>query len=75
MDYGIIDTLKRLGGILYLGVVSTAGAFFFWNKGLQMVNATQGGLYFFLGEQVGVTFWIGAVMIISGVLLVIKEDA
>lgn len=76
------------GGILYLGIVSTAGAFFFWNKGLQMVDATRGGLYFFfqplvgtllgwlfLGEQVGFAFWIGTLLILSGVLLVIKEEA
>jgi drug/metabolite transporter (DMT)-like permease len=75
------------GGILYLGIVSTAGAFFFWNKGLQMVDATRGGLYFFfqplvgtllgwffLGEQVGVAFWIGTLLILGGVLLVIKEE-
>ncbi|WP_094605544.1 putative cystine transporter YijE [Sporomusa silvacetica DSM 10669] len=76
------------GGILYLGIVSTAGAFFFWNKGLQRVDATRGGLYFFfqplvgtllgwlfLGEQVGFAFWIGTLLILSGVLLVIKEEA
>ncbi|MBU2703273.1 drug/metabolite transporter (DMT)-like permease [Sporomusaceae bacterium BoRhaA] len=76
------------GGILYLGIVSTAGAFFFWNKGLQMVDATRGGLYFFfqplvgtllgwffLGEQVGVAFWIGTLLILGGVLLAIKEEA
>lgn len=76
------------GGILYLGIVSTAGAFFFWNKGLQMVEATRGGIYFFfqplvgtllgwffLGEQVGFAFWIGTLLILSGVLLVIKEEA
>lgn len=76
------------GGVLYIGIVSTAGAFFLWNKGLQMVNATSAGLYFFfqpvfgtllgwlfLGEQVGLPFWIGAFLILSGVLLVIKEEA
>lgn len=74
------------GGILYIGVVSTAGAFYFWNRGLQMVDATTGGLYFFfqplvgtllgwifLGEQVGISFWIGTLMILGGVLLTIKE--
>ncbi|MHB1654680.1 MAG: DMT family transporter [Desulfitobacteriaceae bacterium] len=73
-------------GVLYLGIVSTAGAFFLWNKGLQMVDAASGGLYFFfqplagtllgwffLGEHVGITFWIGAILILSGVLLVVKE--
>lgn len=74
------------GGILYLGIISTAAAFFLWNKGLQFVDAGSGGLYFFfqplvgtllgwvvLGEQLGVGFWVGAVLIMVGVLLVIRE--
>ena len=74
------------GGVLYLGIVATAAAFFLWNKGLQMVDAASGGLFFFfqpiagtllawlfLGEQVGPSFWIGAALIFSGVFLVIKE--
>jgi drug/metabolite transporter (DMT)-like permease len=74
------------GGVLYLGIVSTAGAFYFWNKGLQMVEAGRGSLYFFfqplvgtllgwlfLGEQVGITFWLGAGLICGGILLVIQE--
>ncbi len=74
------------GGVLYLGIVATAAAFFLWNKGLQMVDAASGGLFFFfqpiagtllawffLGEQVGITFWIGAILIVSGVFLVVKE--
>lgn len=73
-------------GVLYLGVVSTALAFFLWNKGLQMVEATSGSLFFFfqpitgtllgwlfLGEQVGITFWLGSILILSGVILVVKE--
>lgn len=76
------------GGILYLGIVSTAGAFFFWNKGLQMVDATRAGIYFFfqplvgtvlgyffLGEEIGMTFWIGATLILGGVALVVKEPS
>lgn len=35
------------GGLLYLGVISTAGTFFLWNKGLQLVEASSGGLFFF----------------------------
>ena len=74
------------GGTLYLGVVSTAGAFYCWNKGLQRVEATRAGLYFFfqplvgtwlgwlcLGERVGVTYGIGTALILGGVLLVIQE--
>ncbi|MDR3540370.1 MAG: EamA family transporter [Desulfosporosinus sp.] len=74
------------GGVLYLGIVATAAAFFLWNKGLRMVDAASGGLYFFfqplagtllawllLGEQVGITFWIGAILILSGVFLIVRE--
>jgi drug/metabolite transporter (DMT)-like permease len=69
-----------------LGIVSTAGGFLLWNRGLQMLNASSGGLFFFfqpvvgallgwliLGEKVGITFWIGAILILSGVLFVINE--
>lgn len=74
------------GGVLYMGTISTAGAFYFWNKGLQLVEAGSGSLYFFfqplvgtllgwlfLGEQVGWPFWLGAALIFAGVLLVIRE--
>lgn len=74
------------GGLLYLGIVSTAGGFFLWNRGLQMLNASSGGIFFFfqpvvgtllgwliLGENIGVTFWIGSILILIGVLFVINE--
>jgi len=89
INYSQLDLLSQpaiAGGVMYLGIVSTAGAFYLWNKGLQMVDAATGGLYFFfqplvgtllgwlfLGEQVGITFWIGALLILGGVVLVIKE--
>ena len=89
IDQAQLQTLLQpsiWSGILYIGIVSTAGAFFLWNKGLQMVDAASGGLYFFfqplsgtllgwlfLGEQVGITFWIGAALILSGVFLVLTE--
>lgn len=73
-------------GVLYIGVAATAGAFLFWNKGLQMIDASRGGIYFFfqplvgtflgwlfLGEQVGLGFFIGALLIFAGVLLVINN--
>lgn len=73
-------------GLLYLGIVSTACAFILWNRGLQLLNASSGGLFFFfqplvgtflgwllLGEKIGGTFWIGSLLILIGVLLVIRE--
>lgn len=84
----ILRALARPGiweDVLFLGVVSTAAAFYLWNRGLQMVDAASGGLYFFLqplvgtvlgwlwlGEQVGVSFWMGATLIFGGVLLVMR---
>lgn len=75
------------GGLLYLGVISTAGGFLLWNRGLQMLNASSGGIYFFfqpvvgtllgwllLDEKIGVMFWIGSVLILIGVLFVLKEE-
>ncbi|MBG9789184.1 DMT family transporter [Brevibacillus laterosporus] len=75
------------GGLLYLGVISTACAFLLWNRGLQILNASSGGLFFFfqpivgtflgwllLGEQIGFSFWIGTTLIFIGVLLVIREE-
>lgn len=74
------------GGVLYLGIISTAGGFLLWNRGLQMLNASSGGLFFFfqpvvgtslgwliLGETIGITFWIGSILILIGVLFVIIE--
>ncbi|MCL1699713.1 DMT family transporter [Lysinibacillus sp. Bpr_S20] len=86
LDFHIMLEPSILGGLLYLGVISTACGFLLWNRGLQMLNAASGGLFFFfqpivgtflgwllLGEQIGVPFWIGTILIFSGVLLVIRE--
>lgn len=40
-------------GVLYLGIVSTAGAFFLWNKGLELMDASIGSLFFFFQPIVG----------------------
>ncbi|MBA4603616.1 DMT family transporter [Thermoactinomyces mirandus] len=34
-------------GILYLGIISTALAFYFWNKGFQYIDTSAGSLFFF----------------------------
>jgi len=75
------------GGILYLGLISTAGAFFLWNRGLQLTQASSGGIYFFfqplvgatlgwliLGEQVSVSFWVGSFLIVLGVVLTLRNE-
>ena len=40
-------------GILYLGVVSTALAFYLWNKGFTLLDASTGSLFFFAQPVVG----------------------
>lgn len=70
-------------GVIYLGVVSTAGAFFLWNKGMELLDAGIGSLFFFfqplvgsflgwlvLNEKLGINFFIGGMFIIAGVLIV-----
>ena len=71
------------GGILYLGAVSTAGAFILWNKGIQMMDCATSGLFFFfqllvgiflgwliLHEPLTIWFWIGSLFIFASVLLI-----
>ncbi|KAF0824650.1 DMT family transporter [Cytobacillus firmus] len=75
------------GGLLYLGIVSTAIAFLLWNRGLQMLNASGGGVFFFfqpivgtllgwliLDETISITFWLGSILILFRVLIVIKDS-
>ena len=74
-------------GVIYLGVFSTAGAFFLWNKGLELMDAGIGSLFFFfqplvgaflgwllLNERLGINFFIGAFLIIVGVIIVTLQE-
>ena len=76
------DSLIILG-VLYLGIISTAGAFFLWNKGMEMMDAGIGSLFFFfqplvgsflgwllLNERLDLNFFIGGALILLGVLIV-----
>lgn len=69
-------------GILYLGVVSTAGAMWFWNQAFTLVDASVGSLFFFaqplvgavlsvlvLGQALTSNLLIGGALIGLGVLL------
>ena len=76
-----------LVGIVYLGVISTALAMYLWNKSLQLLEAGVVSLLLFaqpvvgvglgawlLGEQLGSSFWLGAGLIVAGVLLAARPD-
>ncbi|MDP4143381.1 MAG: EamA family transporter [Bacillota bacterium] len=69
-------------GVIYLGTVSTAGAFFLWNKGMELMDAGIGSILFFLQPLVGsflgwlllnehltLNFFIGGAFILIGVFM------
>ncbi|MFH7832942.1 DMT family transporter [Bacillus luti] len=73
-------------GVIYLGVVSTAGAFFLWNKGLELMDASIGSLFFFfqpivgsmlgwllLNETLNSNFFIGGILIVCSVFITTFE--
>jgi drug/metabolite transporter (DMT)-like permease len=83
----ILGSSKIIWGLIYLGVVSTAGAFFLWNKGIELVDAGIGSLFLFfqpvtgsilgwicLGEDLSPSFFIGGVLIVLAVSISAKED-
>lgn len=68
--------------ILYLGIVSTAGAMWLWNRSFALVDASVASLFFFaqplvgavlsvalLGQEMTLNLWLGALLIGGGVLL------
>lgn len=74
-------------GVIYLGIVSTAGAFFLWNKGMELMDAGIGSLFFFfqpivgsflgwilLNEKLDVNFFIGGIFIIAAVAIVTLQN-
>ncbi|MCH3965745.1 MAG: EamA family transporter [Clostridium sp.] len=84
----ILNNNRVLIGIIYLGIVSTAGAFFLWNKGIEMVEAGTGSLFLFfqpitgsflgwlcLGEQLTSSFFIGGILIIFAVVIASKSES
>ncbi|WP_432776171.1 DMT family transporter [Brevibacillus gelatini] len=69
-------------GVLYIGLISTAGAFYLWNKGFELMQAGSGAGFFFvqpivgaflgwllLHEHLGISFFVGAAFIFLGVAL------
>lgn len=77
------ENLSVILGVLYVGIVSTAGAFFLWNKGMELMDAGIGSLFFFfqplvasflgwllLDEVLDSNFFLGGALILFGVLIV-----
>jgi drug/metabolite transporter (DMT)-like permease len=75
-------TLPAILGILYIGIASTAIAFFLWNKSFELLDAATASLFFFAqpvvgtllaaifrGEQLGWSFFAGGALILLGALL------
>jgi len=78
---GTIDSGTILG-VLYLGIISTAGAMWLWNRAFALVDASAASLTFFaqplvgtvlsvilLKQQILLPLVIGGILIILGVLL------
>jgi drug/metabolite transporter (DMT)-like permease len=75
-------------GVLYLGVISTALAMYLWNKSLSLLDAGVVSLLFFaqpvvgaglgatlLGEELGLGFWLGALLIGAGLVIAARVEA
>jgi drug/metabolite transporter (DMT)-like permease len=75
-------SLPAIFGILYIGIGSTAIAFFLWNKSFELLDAATASLFFFAqpvvgtllaaifrGEQLGWSFFVGGALILLGALL------
>ena len=73
-------------GILYLGIVSTAGAFYLWNKSIALLGASIPAILFFaqpvvggllgallLNETLGLAFAVGGGLILLAVLITARE--
>jgi len=67
-------------GVIYIGIISTAGAFYLWNKGFELLQAGSGAVFFFiqpivggllgwlmLHEHLGISYFVGACLIFAGV--------
>ncbi|MBV9229540.1 MAG: DMT family transporter, partial [Chloroflexi bacterium] len=76
-------SLQALGSILYLGIGSTALAWFLWYKGVEHLPASVSAVFFFaqplvggllsavfLHEALGLNFWLGGFVLAVGILLV-----
>lgn len=89
MDIGLGEiTTTVILGVLYLGLVSTALAMYLWNKSLALLEAGLVSVLFFaqpivgvglgaifLGEPMGLAFWIGAFLISTGLIITTRSKS
>src|SRR5947207_2594596 len=74
-------------GLLYLGAVTTAGAYALYTAGLRYVSASAAGVASLLepltatllgvllfGERFGVLGWIGAALLLAGLALLVEGE-
>jgi len=80
-------TLPVVGAVLYLGLLSTAAAWYCWYKGMEYADASSVGVFFFaqpvvgillgvalLGESIGPGFFLGGALLAAGVYVVTHAD-
>jgi drug/metabolite transporter (DMT)-like permease len=74
--------VEVVAGVLYLGVISTAVAFYLWNRGFELLDANTASLCFFaqpvvgavlgallLHEPLSLGFFAGGALILLGALV------
>jgi drug/metabolite transporter (DMT)-like permease len=82
MEYLYLLITTSIISVLYLGVIGTAVPNLLWNLSLSKIDASICSLFYpvqplvsvllgglMLGERMNISFWIGAVMILSGLFL------
>lgn len=82
----ILTNRYLLWGSIYIGVMATAVAYFLWNKGIELVDASTGSLFLFfqpitgsilgwlcLNEQLAINFFVGGILIILGLVIASRD--
>lgn len=82
VEGGFTPTAATVGPLLYIGVLSSAVAYFTWNKAIALVGAARAGVVYYLqpvcvallslavlGEPVGATQVLCMALIVAGVAL------
>jgi drug/metabolite transporter (DMT)-like permease len=85
-EISVLGNGMVLFSILYLAAISTAIAYYCWNKGLALTTSHQAGLFIFLqpvvgsilgysllGEELSPSFFVGTVLILVAVYLSIHS--